>query len=851
MKKIYIFLLFYFLSSTISRAQVPYYYYPVPSGTTNNLYDISQYSYNNNYFICGQNGTLLKINNPDSNWVTLNSNTNVSLNGILRFDYNYYGGIYYYFGNNGIYLRGSENSISWTPLYTGFNNNLNCGAIVGIGPTQRCIAAGANGMILKKMIFTIFDTTWTLIQSGTSYNLKSIFSRDKYAWIAGEHGTILNSSDTGITWTAQSSGTTVNLKSIYFQFTLDTGFAVGDAGVILKTVNGGLNWIQKTSNTIQNLNSVNKIYNSVYIAGNKTVLISSDNGETWNNDTGVPQYNLYSFKSMNSFHFWQNVIFFVGENGMIFKKMHDTIYHPNVFITLDANNTSSYFTRYGIFDQNNANGNMAGFEWPKGSGKTAIFTAGINIAAYVNGQLREAMGSYKGEYSPGYYTNGNFFTNDFFKTYKVSKSENAQTSWDWANWGQMVPYGAPFIDVNHNGIYEPAIDTPGVANAKETIFLCMTDANPASHSSGEGFGGGTQPLGAEVHMTAWAYDTPGLQDVQFINYDIINKSTSTWNAVKMGIVSDPDLGDPNDDYNGCDTTLKLGYCYNATNNDAIYGVNPPAVGVLLLRSPLNRNVTPNVILGLTSLVYFGSASAGAPICESDPNGEPYPAYLMLSGFKKDSTCWLDPTQNPPKKTRFCYTGDPETNIGWTELKGQIRNCGHDSTGTVHLPNPPGDRKFVMGSGANNFNIIPGESQKFVIAQLIARDSGNLKSVTKLKQLTAYVRSFYENNFPINVNQISTNIPQSFRLEQNYPNPFNPITNIKYDVPVDSRIRGNDRVVLKVYDILGREVKILVNEFQSAGTFEVTFDGSNLASGVYFYKLIVGDFVSVKKMVLLK
>ena len=157
----------------------------------------------------------------------------------------------------------------------------------------------------------------------------------------------------------------------------------------------------------------------------------------------------------------------------------------------------------------------------------------------------------------------------------------------------------------------------------------------------------------------------------------------------------------------------------------------------------------------------------------------------------------------------------------------------------------------MGSGANNFNIIPGESQKFVIAQLIARDSGNLKSVTKLKQLTAYVRSFYENNFPINVNQISTNVPQSFRLEQNYPNPFNPITNIKYDVPVDSRIRGNDRVVLKVYDILGKEVKILVNEFQSAGTFEVTFDGSNLASGVYFYKLIVGDFVSVKKMVLLK
>ena len=287
----------------------------------------------------------------------------------------------------------------------------------------------------------------------------------------------------------------------------------------------------------------------------------------------------------------------------------------------------------------------------------------------------------------------------------------------------------------------------------------MTDANASYHSSSEGFGGGTLPLGAEVHMTAWAYDTPGLQDVQFISYDIINKSTSTWNAVQTGIVCDPDLGDDNDDYIGCDTSVRqLSFCYNGTNNDNIYGVNPPAVGITLLKSPLNRTVTPNVRLNMTTFGNFTSPSTPGPVCEGDPSPNPYGAYLFLSGYKRDSTCWLDPTQTPPKKTKFCYPGDPETNTGWTEIKGRIWNCNLDSTGNIHVPVPPGDRRFYFGSGATNFSIVPGESQKFVIAQLIARGNSNLNSVTRLKQLCDSIRNFYENNFPINVNQISNSVP---------------------------------------------------------------------------------------------
>ena len=90
-----------------------------------------------------------------------------------------------------------------------------------------------------------------------------------------------------------------------------------------------------------------------------------------------------------------------------------------------------------------------------------------------------------------------------------------------------------------------------------------------------------------------------------------------------------------------------------------------------------------------------------------------------------------------------------------------------------------------------------------------------------------------------------NMPKIFKLHQNFPNPFNPKATIKFDLPKDVM------VTVKVFDILGREVKILVNDLKKAGYHQTEFDGSNFASGVYFYRIEAGDFVVSKKMVLVK
>ena len=104
----------------------------------------------------------------------------------------------------------------------------------------------------------------------------------------------------------------------------------------------------------------------------------------------------------------------------------------------------------------------------------------------------------------------------------------------------------------------------------------------------------------------------------------------------------------------------------------------------------------------------------------------------------------------------------------------------------------------------------------------------------------------------NVVEVELISPTEFSLAQNYPNPFNPSTTIKYAIPnvTLSGVEGS-RVQLKIYDVLGNEVAVLVDEFKSAGNYEVEFNSQNLSSGIYLYKLRIGENELVKKMLLLR
>jgi hypothetical protein len=105
-------------------------------------------------------------------------------------------------------------------------------------------------------------------------------------------------------------------------------------------------------------------------------------------------------------------------------------------------------------------------------------------------------------------------------------------------------------------------------------------------------------------------------------------------------------------------------------------------------------------------------------------------------------------------------------------------------------------------------------------------------------------AFFAPTTPTGVTDLSS-LPTVYTLEQNYPNPFNPTTIISYALPKQSH------VTLKVYDVLGRDLQTLVEEKQDVGVYTLKFDASGLASGVYFYRLVAGSFISTKKLMLLR
>lgn len=161
---------------------------------------------------------------------------------------------------------------------------------------------------------------------------------------------------------------------------------------------------------------------------------------------------------------------------------------------------------------------------------------------------------------------------------------------------------------------------------------------------------------------------------------------------------------------------------------------------------------------------------------------------------------------------------------WNAMSGGITNTGMG-------PNP---NAFVISAGP--INVPAGETVIIGFAIVKGNDQNDL--LTNRNTALSHWGT-------VGINQISQTIPEKYELMQNYPNPFNPATKITFALP------KKDFVKLSVYDILGRRVADLVNEELNAGTFEYTFNGAALSSGMYFYRLETTGFVQTRKMLLVK
>ena len=373
---------------------------------------------------------------------------------------------------------------------------------------------------------------------------------------------------------------------------------------------------------------------------------------------------------------------------------------------VDINNINMFVTNYGTFANDIENQGNSGLFFPKGTIKTAVYQSGIWLVGKVGSQVRAAIAEYSQEYQPGTMNvllgPGVFGPDDpkkaDYQVYKVLRWTGNPADTDHVerpaaavsadrtldpiahhSWSEYVkgaaPYGAPtrWYHLNSNAPNDSVLG-PDV-RGDQMLWSVYNDADPSAHNNGAG---STAPLGIEVQQSTFAFDRQGaLGNTIFLEFKIINKGGSSIDSCYINLWADPDLGGAGDDLVGCDTTLSLGYIYNATNADQIYADRPPCVGYDFFQGPRVGSTT----LGLTSFIFY--------INGTDPQNA-VETYNYMKGFHPDGSPFLDPNGNP---TKFYASGDPVAGTGYLDTN---RPPLHGDLRPVHL----GGRRYPNRGGSH-------------------------------------------------------------------------------------------------------------------------------------------------------
>jgi hypothetical protein len=551
---------------------------------------------------------------------------------------------------------------------------------------------------------------------------------------------------------------------------------------------------------------------------------------------------------------------------------------------MQGNNINTVFSNNGIsnYDKITYTSSEAGFIWPAASTtrRTAIFASGIWLAAKVGpqGDLRTAASCFDSHFSPGNIPviggvpPSSVCADSIWRGFLVNLTDQTLINGgtrakfaggrlyyfvysSWASW--PVDKGAPYVEVNGIPGYQPSWDgdRPGIGNGmtarpEELSFVSFMDYTNCTnniHPYGISLPGGTLPMGAEIHEINFMFNCPPIENMYFSKWVIINRNSLNWDSAYFSIYADIDIGGAFDDSYGCDTIRNMSFLYNADNSDQEYGTGPPSCGTRLLQSPIvftgNNNDSAKLpydtlvgyrVTGMTSSIDFRSGSPDP--CFNDPD-DYIAGYNFMKGKDGCGRNIINPLTGLP--TTFRMPGDACNRIGW-----------FDSS------NGGSDRRYIQSSGP--FKINSGDTQIVAASFMITRDEGNNhQNVCALQSISDSALYHYYNDFklciPIGIQPISTEIPQTFALFQNYPNPFNPATKIRFNIPLLRGVDAEGRrgVLLKIYDALGREIEILVNEELNPGTYEVEWNAEKYSSGIYFYRLTSGDFSQTRKLVLVK
>ena len=558
---------------------------------------------------------------------------------------------------------------------------------------------------------------------------------------------------------------------------------------------------------------------------------------------------------------------------------------------IDLNNVKARVEPNALFaDRANS---IAGFEVPKGSGSSTIYTANFWFAGVDNNaQLK----GYAETYASTPFT---LYQNYSGNAGPIGCDENYSYQWDrvWkvstidiqnhiaglgtteaiTNWpahgdvskGQS-PNLAPFVDVDFDGIYNPAFgDYPKIKGQQAIYFIRNSDRTLAD---------GVAPSGLEFHGLVYVYDCSedsAINHTIFVDYTIYNRSSYTLTDCYFGQWTDFDIGNSTDDYVGCDVARGTFYAYNGDNFDEDangvtgYGSFPPAQGVTFLKgvyqdadgidnpfttdipTALAQNGIPYAGLGngfgdgtidneYEGLSHFMSYNIGSPI---NGNGDPRNGVDIYNYLQSN---WLDGVGS----VTWGGDGNPMSTGGTTAtdyiFPGDSDPLFWSTDGVPVTPVPwtdgniPGDRRGMGSTGPFTFN--PGAVIEMELAFVFGRDyvnTGNAAGIVVMQERVDSIRSYHANGFATTpcggaILGVKEAVKENNALSI-YPNPFANQFLVSY--------QPSNQTMVEVYSLLGQKVVS-----QQITQHLTLLDLSNEPNGVYFVRVIDGKEVITKKVV---
>jgi photosystem II stability/assembly factor-like uncharacterized protein len=754
------------------------------------LYSISFPSTTIGYAVGGSPSALVKSTDGGNNWITLISPSTNTLRGV-DFVTTLAGWVC---GTNGTIWKTTDGCISWIPQSQ--SSSFSFEKIKFINTTTGMVC-GSNGVILRT---TNGGTNWTQVPSGVTYTLYDIyFAGTSPGWAVGANGTIVRTTDSGSNWFVQSSPINTTLYSIHMA-DINTGYIVGSGGVLLKTTNGG---------GIPIIPTFQKIVTGTIVTNSGSY--SPNAWSDYNND---------------------------GFQDLVVLPWNDGCWSCDYPILLYQNNGNGTFTNI----TNNAIGQISTKAW------------GGTWGDYDNdGGLDLFLSRPFGANNLLFHNNGN---GNFTQITSGSIVNDGGSS-----------TGCAWCDYDKDGWIDLF-----VANAGNGNFLY--------HNNGNGTftkvtSGSIVNDNGNSRGSAWGdYDNDGWPDLFVVNYggenDYLyhNNGNGTFSRVLSGpMVTDGLYGSSCNwvDYNndgwldlfvtnnnqsfklyrnnggGSFTDVQIipgqdgGYCYGSNwgdyDNDGWIDLFVPRVG--------NNN-----------LLYKNNNGTGFTKITSEPisNEGGHSEAGTWADYNNDGKLDLFVSNSGGSTSNYLYkNNNPSGNYLICKLNGcQLQNTISNRAGI--------GAKIVIKDGT--MRQIREVNTGYSTQNMIWQHFG-VGSITNIDSVIVYWPSGNVQKFAnVQVNQIffidecllgiiSNEVPAKYELEQNYPNPFNPVTTIEY-----SLLRSVN-VKLTVYDINGRIVKTLVNQRQGQGKYRESFDGSELSSGIYIFKLETDEFTDTKKMVLMK